>query len=415
MLTRRKLVGTIAAGALVPGLARAQTPLSAQELFAGQGLYLPRYLELKAEAEGSPPAAQLLRQFAALVGDEPLALSGGGSRMPPPDLAGAEARDAIDSIVAAAREHQIVILNEAHNVSRHRAFAEQVLRALRPLGFEWIAAETFTPVGGLIWPSIREYRRGLPFMPAYGYYSRDPVYAEAVRVAAALGYRFADYEERDDQTAPAGADRASQIAAREQAQAENLVNNVLGRRPDARIFVLCGYGHLAEAPARDGSEWFALRLKRLTGIDPLTIEQALNWPAPEPEAEGAHVTAALDTFQPDQPITVSRGGRPITYEGEAAWADLSVYHPRLAEVSGRPGWLAALPERQVVEVDIPEVEGPALLQAMHAGEGPGAVPADQFPLQPGQRRGAFVLRPGRYHLRVETLEGLRVFGGIGVG
>ena len=55
---------------------------------------------------------------------------------------------------------------------------------------------------------------------------------------------------------------------------------------------------------------------------------------------------------------------------------------------------------------MPAFEGPALLQAMWAGEGPAGVPADQFLLSPGQRRATVLLHPGAYFLRLETVEGI---------
>ena len=58
-------------------------------------------------------------------------------------ISAAQPRDAIDEIVARARKTNIVILNEAHNSSRDRAFALRVARALRPLGYKTLAAETF--------------------------------------------------------------------------------------------------------------------------------------------------------------------------------------------------------------------------------------------------------------------------------
>lgn len=325
---------------------------------------------------------------------------------PLPDLTGASASDALETIAEAAADRRIVILNEAHNHSRHRAFAAQVMRRLRPMGFDWFAAEAFMPEKPEPAPRIRDYRPGMPFLQTYGYYSRDPVLAETVREAARLGYRFADYEFRLDQYAPEGSDMDTRMAFREEAQAENLIANVLEPHPGARVFVYCGYSHAMEAPT-DHGEWFASRLKRKTGIDPLTIEQSFGAPDLHPANDEPHVAAVQAAFAPERPVVVRRAdgstvGMPL-YDGQM---DLSVFHPRLAPVSGRPGWLAADPERRAVEIEVPAFEGPALLQAMWAGEGPAGVPADQFLLTPGQRRATVLLYPGAYFLRLETVEGI---------
>lgn len=418
MLTRRQL-GVAAAGAAIvaSGRATAQTPLTPEEAFWQDGRYLPKYLDLIAQAEAGEPAAAMLPHHAAFLGDERTALAQpvGSSSAPRPDLGGAQARDAIDAVVEAAREHRIVILNEAHNVSRHRQFAAQVARALRPLGFDWFAAETFIPRQPVPAPNISLYRAGTPFHHHYGIYSRDPVFAEMVREAARLGYRFADYEIRRDQLLlPQDADGQALIAEREEAQADNLIEAVLAPHPESRIFVYCGYSHATETPGRRG-EWFAARLKRKTGIDPLTIEQAFSWPAAEPAQDYPWVAAVLDSLNPTRPVIVRRqDGAVLIPDPFAGQVDLAVFHPRLPLVNGRPGWLAADPQRIAIEVDVPAFEGPGLLQAVPAAEGPGVVPADQLLLAPGQRRATLLLRPADYLIRLETTDGVRTYGRITV-
>ncbi|MBX9615065.1 MAG: hypothetical protein K2X25_05680 [Caulobacteraceae bacterium] len=420
MLTRRGFgFGTAAAGALCVSPVRAQTALTPEEQFHNEGRYLPRYLELKARSQaGDRDAHAFLTQYASFLSDEATAIGSDETARDPAtpiaDLSAAISRDALEAIVEAAASAQIVILNEAHNISGHRGFAARVMRALRPMGFDWFAAETFIQPQEDPAPSIRTYRRGTPFYSSLGYYSNDPVYAEMVREAARLGYRFADYEVRWDQSAPADADRATQIAAREEAQADNLIAAILRPDPTARVFVFCGYSHAMERAHRTGI-WFAARLKGKTGIDPLTIEQSHNWPATKPENDALHVAAVLGRFQPTTPITATMDGQMLasrTYQGQM---DMAVFHARLAPVAGRPGWLAADPERRGVEVTVPSFEGPTLLQAMHAGEGPAGVPADQFLLTPGQRTALLLLHPGSYFLRLERETGIdAAFGTIRV-
>ncbi|KQY84986.1 hypothetical protein [Brevundimonas sp. Root1423] len=413
MWTRRSF--GLAAGSL--GLAtattspiRAQSPVSLVQRLRLEGRYLPQYLDLQAKtAAGEDAARWQLSQYASLLGDEATALGVVAQPRRPdarsPDLAGATVVNALDAIAEAAIDRQIVILNEAHNHSRHRAFATQVLRRLRPLGFEWFAAEAFMSRQPEPAPMIADYGVGEPFLHAYGYYTQDPVFAETAREGARLGYRLVDYEFRPDQRAPAGSDMDRQMADREEAQAENLIANVLARNPGARILVYCGYSHAMESPT-DHGEWFASRLKRKTGIDPLTIEQASNTPDLRPEDDEAHVAAVLAAFAPTEPVIVRRAdgsvvGMPM-YEGQM---DLSVFHPRLDLVRGRPGWLAADADRRLIDVDIPETEGPALLQALWSNEGPAGVPADQHLLAEGQRQATLSLRPGRYTLRLERPDG----------
>ena len=421
MLTRRGLGLSAGALALVAGLphqAAAQAasqltplePLSLDDQFWGEGRYLPMYLDLRAKATAGDRAAQsALSQYAAFLGDETTAV--GIVERPRnadaglPDLTEANAEDALAAIVATAANSRIVILNEAHNISGHRAFATRVMRALRPLGFDWFAAETFTPPQAVPFQGIDAFRDGGILGGSVGYYTSDPVYAEMVREAARLGYRFAAYEQRWNQMAADGASSLEKITARETAEADNLIETILKPYPEAKIFVYCGYSHAMEAPG-DGAEWFAARLKAKTGLDPLTIEQSRNWPATRPEADAPHVAAVEARFAPTRPIVVSLNGKMVTAPINDGCMDLSVFHPRLPTVSGRPGWLAADTERRAVTVTLPVFEGPTLLQAMRTGEGAGAVPADQFLLVSGQAKATLFLHPGVYFLRLERPGGI---------
>lgn len=402
MLTRRFVGLSLAAAAAMAGrTTSAQTPMTAAEQYQAEGRYLPFYLNLRARAEtGEEEARYVLPWFAAFVGDEATAI-GFDERPRPagtplPDLAGAEVSDALETIVKAAADKQIVVLNEAHNVSGHRSFAARVMRGLRPLGFDTFAAETFGGMGG--------YRAGIPFHSRFGYYTADPVFAEMVREAAALGYVFADYEQTADQRLPADADMDAQTTAREVAQSANLIHNVLKPRPNARIFVLCGYSHATEM-AGVGGLWFAGQLKAATGIDPLTIEQSSNWPATRPEADTPETAVVLERFAPTHPLSIWRDGRAFGNRFFDGKVDLSVFHPRLPKVAGRPGWLAADSARKAVEVSVPAFEGPALMQALHMDEG-AVVPADHLLLEKGQKKATLLLRPGSYFLRLETVRGI---------
>lgn len=398
----------LAAGVTAPSAVEALEPLSDFESLLLEGRYLPYYLAYKAEFEnGNGMAADMFSQFAAFLGDEASAI--GAMESPPapnqprPDLTRAESRDALEAIVDAARDKRMVILNEGHNISGHRAFATRVMRALRDEGFDWLAAETFGHHLDPGYPSIADYRPGQPFTSRHGYYTNDPVYAELVREAARLDYRFAAYEVRPDQSEGIPPDQ--QGARRELAQAENLIANVLEPHPDARVLVIAGYGHAWEIEGRIAM--FATQLRRLTGLDPLTIEQSENWPALRPENDPAHVAEVLRRFRPERPISVSIDGAMVSAPTNLGRMDLSVFHPRYPMVNGRPGWLAADPMRRQTTVDLATFDDVTLLQAMRVEEGAGGVPADQFLLTPGQAEATLLLHPGEYFLRLETPDGIR--------
>jgi hypothetical protein len=408
-LTRRSMAAAAAAAGTLPGLAWGQAASQATGLSPQSSLFLQsRYLPIWRALQASPKDASL-QQMASFLGDEAFALRSAGmgpSDDPtlPPD---ATAQDAVAAIVEAARDRRVVMLNEAHVASRHRHFLARLLRALRPLGFEILAAEDFVNASGPGAPDVRTYRAGAALNSNFGFYLHDPVYGEAVREAADLGYRLAAYEQRREQR-QAGETGAAAIARREPAQAENFIADVLAANPKARVLVHVGYAHLRKTPDHRGLLWFAALLRDKTGIDPLCVSQAYTGSFGPHGEDPPITTAVLERFKPTASIVVRGPGGWIG--AERAGADLAVFHPPLADVDGRPGWLAADPARRRVEVAVPVPDpGPreatVIVQAVHAIEPDLAIPADQQVLAPGATSAVLFLRPGDYRLRLETEAG----------
>lgn len=383
--------------ALTAGFAALTLPAHAEDgafqLFWSHGRYLPYWRTLSEGAER--------RQYAAFLGDEATALADAASGGEPPEFtAAAHALPAIDQIVAAAAARRVVILNEAHVASRHRGFFSALARALRPVGFTHIACEDFLNSIDPRAPNVAEIQPNAP-LPSLGYYIHDPVYAEAIREAALLGYRFVAYEQRSDQQVE-GKSEDEAIARREQAQASNFIANALSDA-NTRILVYVGYSHLREEPDAGNRVWFAQRLKEQTGLDPLTIEQSHPGSFGPHAPDGATAQMVLERFRPTAPIVVDEGGRHLH---GAPGADIVVYHPSLPDVRTRPGWLAADPTRRFARVRLRRpAHNLALVQAIHADDPDGAIPADQFLLGAGQTHANFLLRPGRYRIRIEVPAG----------
>ncbi|HEX8261674.1 MAG TPA: hypothetical protein VF547_02250, partial [Allosphingosinicella sp.] len=169
-----------------------------------------------------------------------------------------------------------------------------------------------------------------------------------------------------------------------------------------RLFVYVGYSHAAEAAmASPGGpvEWMATRLKRLTGIDPLTIDQTVI------DETSARRRAYRDLVAPrlgGRPGILFSSGRPLV-EGEyAGVVDLQVVHPPLRLVHGRPEWMRRIGRRPV---DIPRrllpERGKRLVQAFAAGEPDDATPLDQIIVEAGQRAPPLLLPRGRFRWAVQ--------------
>ena len=165
------------------------------------------------------------------------------------------AEDAIEAIARAARSRQVVILNEAHHVPFDRILAMHLARALRKQGFEYLACETFFV------DDEHVLEKGY-VLHHTGEYSREPTFAKFLMDALSDGWKFVSYE---PSTGP-----------RESGMAKNVIQRIFAVNPNAKVFVYAGYSHAMKLPVShsdDDDSKLAAQLLRLTGIDPLTINQ----------------------------------------------------------------------------------------------------------------------------------------------
>jgi hypothetical protein len=308
-------------------------------------------------------------------------------------LQAASPLDALSPIRAEARKTRIVILNEAHHSPRDRAFALEVARTLRPLGYTILAAETLVNADSETESPIAQLERdGYPRLHT-GFYLHDPVFADFIRQALALGFRPRAYEQKRSQSSPGGG-----MVEREQAQAGNIAG-ILAANPGAKIFLYVGFSHVMEAPV-DGdrkNEWMAARLKKMTGVDPLTIDQAnLGEASGNRWGREAH---ALVAPRIRKASVLQLGGAYVKVGEHAHAVDLQVFHPGTRFVHGRPSWLGQMGRTErPVPPDLLPSKGRRLVQAFLADEGEGAIPIDQVLVEAGKPVPSLMLpkRPVRY-------------------
>ena len=360
---------------------------SRSAIMAGQYVEASAILEAEAFTKDSSPstvARQLWTQFTPFMTNE-LDPAVFGAETPPADpvmlaaLTRARPVDAIEEIARRAKTAKIVILNEAHYSPRDRAFALEVARALRPLGFSTLAAETLQnyPAPGFAKSGGEQFDADGVVRRTTGFYTADPVFAGFLRGARALGYRTVAYEQRRDQSTPDG-----DVPEREEAQARNIWA-FLRKEPRAKLFIYVGHGHVSEASDGGDSAMMAERLKRLSGIDPLTIDQVqLAGLRPSLRA----VQRAASVRLGGHPGIFSVAGKPLIlgmHHPDAV--DLQVVHPLRTYRYGRPSWLAKMggvPGK--IPEDLRPTTGKRLVQAFDASEPADAVPLDQVLVEAGK-------------------------------
>ena len=310
-------------------------------------------------------------------------------------------RPAIAEIVARAKQTRVVILDEDHLSPRDRAFGLEVARALQPLGYRVLAAEALTrdKSDDVSLEKMEQLSKDGYVRQSSGYYLNDPVFADFFRQAMHMGYRLVSYESAgftDEKTDEARSDR------REQEQAENIVRRALGPDPSAKVMVYGGRHHAAKAPINDPKVkerlWMAERLKRLTGIEPLVIDQVElgETPADRPDV---NLYAIAFTKVKTESVVLMHGSQPLVVGLLAGGVDLQVVHPPLKRIGGRPAWLESMGRTpsNIPPALLPD-KGTRLIQAFLANEGTDAIPIDQVLATPGKPIASLMLpkRPVRY-------------------
>lgn len=409
--------------ALATGSAAAQQPtkddvaaVSAARKALRQGCYLKADEALRAAAfdlTGKPKpgyAHQSWRELQALFGGTPApslsSTAGDGSegKRGTDRIPATQAVDALDAIVSRARGTRLVILNEDHASPRDRAFGLDVAKALRPLGYDVLAVEALSNVADpdAAAAAMAKLRRDGHATFLSGAYFPDPVFADFLRQALAIGYRPVAYEATgfDPST-----DAATRMVRREEEQAEYVIKRALRANPSSKVLLYVGFSHAAENPQAVGQEtrrWLASRLKEATGIDPLTIDQTtLNgYGAGVPSLYGA-VSASLAT----KPVSLFADGRPLVLGDYADLVDMQVAHPRERLVGGRPSWLLQMGRRMVpVPTHLLPSSGRRLVQAFIASENDG-VPVDQVVVTAGTPAPVMMLPRQRVRFTVQDPSG----------
>lgn len=286
--------------------------------------------------------------------------------------------DVYSEVENRARKTSVVIISESHERSEHRGFTAEIIKRLRPLGYDTLAIETlFNPHANTRHQLPRTMdRQHQPFFEDDdGYYLSEAAFGRLGRLAKAIQYRLVPYEahnEPGDSSLP----KDEQIAVREERQASNLAT-FLQDHPDAKVIVHVGYSHAAEVPRSNGARWMATRLKDKTGIDPLTISQTI--------CRGGSSNLRLAALPANQ---------------LSGSFDLVVDHPQAQFEGMRAIWRKQAGD-QLVDIDpkLLPVAGWRVIEARPVGEPTTSVPVDRVAVRKGEHV-KLLLPPDRYALRI---------------
>ncbi|MES2037769.1 MAG: hypothetical protein V4495_08025 [Pseudomonadota bacterium] len=300
----------------------------------------------------------------------------------------AETEDAVTAIVREAKSRQIVILNESHHVPMHRAFAMVLARELKKLGFTYLACEAFSPYQPP--PSSKKY-----VAQNAGIYTQEATYANFLTEAIQENWKLINYEP---------------IAGlREYEMAKNIVDRVLKDDPKARIFIYVGYSHAHEFPKAEtdnDKSWMAAQLTRITGIDPLTIDQTILYQHSDTTRQIALYNAALKKQTNDKPYVLKTSANNYLKIGlQSEKVDMQVVHPKanIDPQTGRATWLRSMAglTPRIIPLELLPKKGRRLIYAYHLKDPQDAAPADVVIVEEGKSIPKFMLPKGEFRFAFE--------------
>lgn len=346
--------------------------------------YLLPLLELRRQRPAYLPASagvywQALATYAAMAGETDSAAyywqqQPGYSPAPIPAAGPAAVpAAAVSAILAQTRQRQVVMFNEEHTQPRGRWLVGSLLPGLYQQGFRYLALEALDAADSA---GLRQ--RGYPVATS-GFYTNEPHFGNLIRRARQLGFHLVAYD--------------AMSADREHDEARNLLAATLGPHPKARVVVLAGHGHINEnSTAQSMATW----VRKLAGVDPLTIEQTL----------AAQAGPASWQQLPPGAYLVP----PASLLNRAFTCDLYVLNRlSLAETGNsfgdRAGHLATL----AIPADSLRA-GPQVLLVYWQREKlaqPGAEPVAVHCLRPGESTLALHLLPGTYVAELRNAPGRR--------
>lgn len=298
--------------------------------------------------------------------------------------------NAFNYLAEKTKEEQIVIISEAHHKPQHRVFTTRLLKELYENGFRYFGVETLAPnvedsTQFLLDTLLHE--RGYPTNSRLtGFYTREPQMGNMIREAIQLGFEVFAYE------------KTVRKKERDLEQAKNIIR-FLEEHPNEKVVVHCGWYHAIESdfPKRKKDNYMAYHLKRISGIDPLTIYQdALSEKKLLPESP-FYKKIKAETIS----VLINEDGKAFNGKNGDTHFDLLIYHPRTRYINNRPDWLFEIVGNQFVSVDrsrVSDRQYPILAKAFYLEETIDPTPVDIIEFKSINDNTNLVLKSGRYRI-----------------
>ena len=295
-----------------------------------------------------------------------------------------------DYILEQSNKNKIIIINEFHHNATHRVLTESLLQNLFDNGYKNLCLEALN--NGSKEDTLLNKRK-YPIQSS-GYYIKNPQFGNLVRTALKIGYKLFPYET----TQKIGGE------PREVDQANN-IKKIIDDRPNEKFLIQCGSGHALEGDVRFfGGLALAERIHKLTGINPLTVDQV--YYSEKSKAEyNSPIFKAIDVKKPS--ILLDKNNFPFSYKNGASWIDIVVFHPNTEYINNRPNWLINDQSKLVqIELDNIDLNFPVMIMAFNSNEDfKHAIPVDILEVEHKKNASFLALQKGKFTIVIVNQTG----------
>lgn len=295
--------------------------------------------------------------------------------------------DAKKYILERTATSKVVMINESQCKPQHRVFTISLLQDLYNQGFRYFAVEALNNNANVD-PEVIDISSGR--------YIHEPVNAEMLRIAMKIGFRLVPYQDSV---------YSHSSFQRELVQAANIYK-IIQTDSSAKIVVQASHGHIFEEPI-DKYMPMALAFKRLSDIDPLTINQTDMTEQSDFEYGRIFYDHYIGRYPISKPSVAIKNNQPVDLLANSGY-DILVVHPQTQYKNGRPDWYSMNGLRKEYAAK-PTDKDLYLVQAYYYSEGVNKdigimVPADQTYNAAENGYYYLYLQPGKYKIVYRDIE-----------
>lgn len=296
-------------------------------------------------------------------------------------------------ILNIAKEYDVIMINESHHTPYHRAFVSELLQELHELGFNYLALEALSHKQEI---NERKY-------PCFedGFYTKEPLFGEMIRQAVKLNYKLVAYEavEKCDPKQGKKKDRYYCQRFRDSIQAMNIYE-IKKNDKNAKILVLAGYSHIKKN-SKPHKTRMAEYFKRMSGIDPLSIDQTVMMDLGDTSFLNPYYKYALDSLPKEPVVYLDQNGKIWNHSKRV---DITIFSPKLSKSDNRYSFYNLVGKiKYSPEIDDDEI---FFVQAFYEEEKGNTIPADQYFRDKNKKY--LYLYPGSYRIQFRDKEGVLI-------